>query len=133
MLIRRHSEDLSVEHYDSSKKNTDQTENEVLKPSPALYGTAASTFFSDSLLWSFLFPYAVVLGTSFAQMGLMRSARNLCQNVFQVGWGGLSEKFGKRVFVLIGYLLSGFLMVSYLIFQEPLQLLILVIFQLINQ
>ncbi|MFQ6086744.1 MAG: MFS transporter [Candidatus Bathyarchaeia archaeon] len=116
-------------HNNSDNKSTHQTENKVLKPSLALYGTAASTFFSDSLLWSFLFPYAVVLGVSFAQMGLMRSARNLCQNVFQVGWGGLSEKFGKRVFVLFGYLLSGFLMVSYLIFQEPLQLLILVILQ----
>jgi MFS family permease len=119
-----------VEHRNNSvEKSVDQTENEILKPSIALYGTAASTFFSESLLWSFLFPYAVVLGTSFAQMGLMRSARNLCQNIFQVGWGGLSERFGKRVFVLIGYLLSGFLMVSYLIFQAPLQLLILVILQ----
>ncbi len=77
----------------------------------------------------FPFPYAVVLGTSFVQMGLMRSARNLCQNVFQVGWVGLSEKLGKRVFVLIGYMLSGFLTVSYLIFQASLQLLILVILQ----
>jgi len=113
----------------SAEGNADQTEDEILNPSLALYGTAASTFFSDSLLWSFLFPYAAVLKVSFAQMGLMRSARNLCQNVFQVGWGGLSERFGKRLFVLIGYLLSGFLTVSYLIFQEPSQLLILVILQ----
>lgn len=118
-----------MEHHKDSAKNTDQTENKVLKPSLALYGTAGSTFFSDSLLWSFLFPYAVVLGASFAQMGLMRSARNLCQKVFQVGWSGLSERFGKRVFVLIGYLLSGFLAISYLFFQAPLQLLILVILQ----
>jgi len=110
-------------------ENTDQTENKVLKPSLTLYGTAASTFFSDSLLWSFLFPYAVVLKTSFAQMGLMRSARNLCENVFQVGWGSLSERFGKRILVLIGYLFSGFLTISYLIFRAPLQFLILVILQ----
>jgi MFS family permease len=116
-------------HKASAKKDIEQTEGDVLTPSLALYGTAASTFFSESLLWSFLFPYAVVLKTSFAQMGLMRSARNLCQNVFQVGWGGLSERFGKRVFVLIGYMFSGFLTISYLIFQAPLQLLILVILQ----
>jgi MFS family permease len=119
-----------VEHSDNSiKRSVDPTENEILRPSLALYGTAASTFFSDSLLWSFLFPYAVVLEVSPALMGLMRSARNLCQNVFQVGWGGLSERFGKRVFVLFGYLLSGFLTVSYLFFRAPLQLLILVILQ----
>jgi MFS family permease len=110
-------------------KSVDNTKNTILKPSLALYGSAASTFFSDSLLWSFLFPYAVVLGTPFALMGLMRSARNLCQNVFQLGWGGLSERFGKRIFVLIGYLLSGFLTISYLIFQAPSQLLVLVILQ----
>jgi MFS family permease len=120
--VMKQSEDLTVQ-------NTRQTENDVLEPSLALYGTAASTFFSDSLLWSFLFPYAVVLKTPFALMGLMRSVRNLCQNVFQIGWGSLSERFGKRVFVFIGYLLSGFLTLSYLIFQGPLQLLILVVLQ----
>ncbi len=55
MQIRSHSEDLSVEQRDSNKKNTEQTENRVLKPSLALYGTVGSTFFSDRLLWSFLF------------------------------------------------------------------------------
>jgi len=113
----------------SAKRGMNQTETDVLEPSLALYGTAASTFFSNSLLWSFLFPYAVVLKTSFAQMGLMRSARNICQNVFQIGWGNLSERFGKRLFILTGYLFSGILTISYLIFQAPLQLLILVILQ----
>jgi MFS family permease len=59
----------------------------------------------------------------------MRSVRNLCQNIFQVGWGGLSERFGKRVFVLIGYMLSGFITICYLIFRAPLQLLVLVVLQ----
>lgn len=65
----------------------------------------------------------------FAQMGLMRSLRNLCQNALQIGWGGLSERFGKRIFVLIGYLFSGFLTISFLFFQAPFQFLILVIVQ----
>jgi len=129
MSIQPQRGQIAKRRDNASVENTDQTENKVLKPSLTLYGTAASTFFSDSLLWSFLFPYAVVLETSFAQMGLMRSARNLCENVFQVGWGGLSERFGKRIFVLIGYLFSGFLTISYLIFRAPLQFLILVILQ----
>lgn len=66
---------------------TDKDKVQVIEPSIALYGTAASTFFSDSLLWYFLFPYAAVLQTGFAEMGLIRSARNLFQNVLQIGWG----------------------------------------------
>jgi MFS family permease len=116
-------------HKDLAKENAASAENETLKPSLALYNTAASTFFSDSLLWSFLFPYAVVLKTPFALMGLMRSVRNLCQNVFQMGWGGLSERFGKRIFVLTGYMLSSFIIICYLIFRSPLQLLMLVVLQ----
>ena len=111
------------------KREIDKDEAEILEPSLTLYGTAASTFFSDSLLWYFLFPYAAVLQIGFAEMGFIRSARNLFTNVLQIGWGGLCEKFGKRVFVLAGYLLSGITVVALLLFNSPFQILILVILQ----
>lgn len=113
------------------KRETQGDEADVLEPSLTLYGTAASTFFSDSLLWYFLFPYAAVLQVGFAEMGFIRSARNLFQNVLQIGWGGLCEKFGKRVFVLAGYLLSSVTVVALLLFNSPLQILALVILQAI--
>lgn len=113
------------------KRETDEDEAGVLEPSLALYGTAASTFFSDSLLWYFLFPYAAVLQTGFAEMGFIRSARNLFQNVLQIGWGGLAEKFGKRIFILTGYFLSSITVFALLFFKSPLQLLTLVVLQAI--
>ena len=100
-----------------------------LKPKPVLYGASASMYFSDSLLFNFLFPYAVVLGVSFDQMGLMRSARNLCQNMLQILWGEVAERFGKRFLVAIGYLLSGCFIVAFLYFRDPFQLLVLMIAQ----
>ncbi|KPV63173.1 MAG: bicyclomycin/multidrug efflux system [Candidatus Bathyarchaeota archaeon BA1] len=114
---------------DSTKVDMNQAEPKSLEPSLALYGTAASTYFSDTLLWHFLFPYAVVLKTPFAQMGVMRSAVNLCQNILQIGWGGLSERIGKRIFVFMGYLSSGCLIGAFLLFQDSLQLLSLIILQ----
>ena len=111
----------------SNTSNKDAKEN--LKPNLALYGAAASAYFSDILLWNFLFPYAVVLGTSFNQMGLIRSARNLFQNILQIGWSEFSERFGKRILIAIGYFSSGCLIIALLLSRDPLQLLILVVVQ----
>ena len=100
-----------------------------LKPNPALYGVAASTYFSDNLLLSFLFPYAVVLGASFEQMGLMRSARNLFQNVLQIGWGEISERFSRKTLIAIGYFSSGCFIIALLFSRESAQILTLIILQ----
>lgn len=100
-----------------------------LKPNLALYGSVASAYFSDSLLMNFLFPYAVVLGASFDQMGAIRSVRNLFQNILQIGWGEISERFSRRILIAISYLFSGFLIVAFLFFRDPVQFLALVILQ----
>lgn len=112
-----------------SNGGSDGDTEEGLKSNPALYGVAASTYFSDSLLWSFLFPYAVVLGASFDQMGLMRSARNLFQNALQIMWGEVSERFSRRILVATGYFSSGCLIIAFLFSRESAQLLILIIAQ----
>ncbi|RLI41293.1 hypothetical protein DRO64_07715, partial [Candidatus Bathyarchaeota archaeon] len=102
---------------------------ETLKPSSLLYGTAAATYFSDSLLLSFFFPYAVVLGVSFDQMGMMRSARNLFQNILQIGWGEISERFSRKTLIAMGYFSSGCIIAALLFFREPEQLILLIILQ----
>jgi len=108
----------------------DRSDDEgVLKLTKVLYGVAASIYFSDSLLWNFLFPYAVVLGASFDQMGLMRSARNFFQNALQMGWGEVSERFGRRLLVAMGYLSSGVFIIAFLLSRDPLELLALIIVQ----
>ncbi len=86
-------------------------------------------YFSDSLLWSFLGPYAVVLGASYEQMGLIRSSRNLFQNLLQVFWGEVSERFGKRFLIALGYFSSGFFSMTFVFLRDPSQLIILVIAQ----
>ncbi|UCC33583.1 MAG: MFS transporter [Candidatus Bathyarchaeota archaeon] len=113
------------------KMATPKDESEPFVPSLALYGTAACTFFSDSLLWYFLFPYAAVLKVAFAEMGVIRSVRNLFQYTLQIGWGGLVEKFGKRLFVFAGYLLSSITVLALLYFHTPFQLLAIMISQAI--
>ncbi|PDM27136.1 hypothetical protein CP083_00305 [Candidatus Bathyarchaeota archaeon B24-2] len=110
----------------SSKASRSRAED-TLKPNRILYGVAAFTYFSDKLLGSFLFPYAVVTGVSFDQMGLIRSTRNLCQNMLQMGWGEISERFSKRLLVFLGYLLSGCFIVALLFFRSPAHLLAIII------
>lgn len=100
-----------------------------MKSNLALYGYAASSYFSDNLLANFLFPYAVVLNVSFDQMGVIRSVRNLFQNILQIGWGEISERFSKRILIAISYLSSGCLIAAFLLFHNPLQFLVLVILQ----
>jgi len=109
--------------------DSDSKEENVLKPNPILYAVAASTYFSDNLIGSFLFPYAVVLGASFDQMGLMRSARNLCQNFLQIGWGEISERFSKKLLVAMSYISSSCFITAFLFFRDPLTLLVLIILQ----
>jgi len=100
-----------------------------LKPNLKIYGAAASMYFSDNLLWSFLGPYAVMLGATYEQMGLIRSTRNLFQNLLQVFWGEVSERFSRKVMVSLGYLSSGIFSVYLLMLKSPSQLIIMVIAQ----
>jgi len=102
-----------------------------LKPNPILYGVAASTYFSDSLLLSFLSPYVVVLGASFDQMGVIRSARNLFQNALQVGWAEVSERFSRKMLVAMGYISSCCFIFSFLLIRDPSEILILIVAQAI--
>jgi len=114
------------------KGNSDlgsEDSKETPKPSSLLYGVAAATYFSDSLLLSFFFPYAVVLGVSFDQMGMMRSARNLFQNILQIGWGEISERFGRKALIAMGYFSSGCIIAALLFCREPDQLIMLIILQ----
>ncbi|MCD6593734.1 MFS transporter [Candidatus Bathyarchaeota archaeon] len=103
----------------------------ALKPNPILYGVAASTYFSDSLLMTFLFPYVVVLGATFDQMGMIRSARNFFQSALQIGWAEVSERLSRKMLVAIGYLSSCCFIIAFLLIKDPSEILILVVAQAI--
>ena len=64
------------------------------------FGTAAS--FIARL---FIELFAVIIGSSPAIISLITSSRNLIQQIFQSTFGRISDRIGRRVMLIFGFLL----------------------------
>lgn len=74
----------------------------------------------------FMGAYAVELGASSSDMGWFQSVSNLSNNVMQIVWGGLSDRFRRRIpFIVAGGLIVAALYAPTLIVNVPYQLIIL--------
>ncbi len=89
-----------------------EIEKVSLKLSKSLFLVAGFSSFSVSLFNPFLNFYAVFIGASFTELGWLTSAKNLFLNVFQLFWGYLSDLKGKRIFLGVGYLFTGLLVLT---------------------
>jgi MFS family permease len=78
----------------------------------------------------FIGVYAVELGASSSEMGWLQSLASLSNNVMQVFWGKLSDRFGKRIpFIVLGGLIIAGLWVPMMFVATPSQLIILIAVQ----
>ena len=116
------------DHDESAAKLNTQVPDEPLELSKAMYGTASSLSFSNTLIRRFYPLFAAAVGTSIAEMGILRSAVNFCSNVLQIGWGSLADRWGKRFFIASGFVASGCLVTLFLFAKGPAQLIWLIIF-----
>ncbi|MCK4901692.1 MAG: MFS transporter, partial [Anaerolineales bacterium] len=89
-------------------------------------GYAASVGFAHP----FTGVYALSLGATGGQLGLLTSISNLLMNLFQVPFGNLSDKFGQRKgFIIIGGVLASLLWFPMLFITEPWQLIVILAIQ----
>ncbi len=74
--------------------------------------------------------YAVLLGASSAEMGWFQSSANISNNLVQILWGRLSDRFQRRIlFIFLGSLMVALLWIPMIFIANPTQLIILLSLQ----
>ncbi len=97
----------------------EEIEEEPLTPSRALYGTGLTGMFSDNLSHRYVSYLAVSIGLTVSQMSLLRAVQSLSSNVFQLIWGRLVDRHGKKIFQSIGRFLNGALIGAIIFIRTP--------------
>lgn len=112
-----------------TKERTSSPANNDLKP---LYARSLLSSFGTGAAGPFMDVYAVRLGASTSDMGWFQSVINLSSNIFQVPWGKLSDRVGRRVpFLVVGGLISAILWLPMLFVFSAEQLILLMAIQAI--
>jgi MFS family permease len=105
----------------------EEREEFALEPGRALYGTGFTAFFSDNLNRRYVTLLAASVGVTVSQMSWLRAAQSLSQNLLQMLWGRLIDRYGKRIFLSVGRILNGIALGALIFFQAPSWLIPLVI------
>lgn len=112
-----------------TKERTSPPSNNNLKP---LYARSLLSSFGSGAAGPFMDVYAVRLGASSSDMGWFQSVIHLSSNIFQVPWGKLSDRVGRRVpFLVVGGLISAILWLPMLFVLSAKQLILLMAIQAI--
>jgi MFS family permease len=98
-----------------------------LKVSGVLLATGASQNFSDSMANRFLTLLAVAIGASVEQIAIFNAAKSLSSNFLQVFWGRISDRYGKKLFIVSGRILNGFVLLAIALIDIPSWLIPLVV------
>jgi MFS family permease len=102
-------------------------EETPLKTNRVLMATGFMQLFSDSLNNRFNNLLVAAAGASVQQMGFLQGAKSLSSNLFQIVFGRLADKYGKKRFVAAGRLFNAGAIAALLLFQAPEPLIWLVI------
>lgn len=94
-----------------------------------VYTTVAGYTIGISTLTTYLDYFAVALGTTPFLQSILVSVRNLGENLLQLLWGSLSDKRGRRKFLLYGFSVYAVTTLSFLWISSPITLIIIVIVQ----
>ncbi|MHA1616697.1 MAG: MFS transporter [Candidatus Njordarchaeales archaeon] len=97
------------------------------------YGIAFTSSLGGGFYWPYVNIYAVELGASYSEIGLVSAISNASPTVFQPLWGFLSDRLMKRrIFILLGYLLAGFIVFFYVYAKDPIMYAILLALSMIS-
>lgn len=100
---------------------------DFLKP---LYVRSVVNSLGTGMVNPFMGAYAVQLGASSSEMGWFRSVTSLSNNVMQVFWGELSDRFGRRIpFIVLGGIIIAVLWIPMMFATSASQLIILIAIQ----
>ena len=102
-------------------------EDEPLKTNRILMATGFTQLFSDSLNNRFNNLLVAAAGATVHQMGFLQGAKSLSTNLFQLVFGRLADRYGKKKFIALGRFLNAGAIAALLFYQEPEPLIWLVI------
>ena len=102
-------------------------EEKPLRVNRVLLATGFTQMFGDSLNNRFNNLLVASAGASVGQMGFLQGARTLGNNLTQLVFGRLADRWGKRVFVSTGRLLNAAAIAGLLFTREPTTLIALVV------
>lgn len=104
-----------------------EREEEPLPTSRKLMSTGFTQMFSDSLNNRFNNLLVAAAGATVNQMGFLQGAKALSSNLFQLVFGRLADKYGKKKFIATGRFLNAAAIAALIYFNEPTKLIWLVI------
>jgi len=102
-------------------------EETPLKTNKILMATGFAQLFSDSLNDRFNNLLVASAGATVNQMGFIQGGKSLSRNLFQLLFGRLSDKYGKKKFIAAGRILNALAIAGLLFYSEPEPLIWLVI------
>jgi MFS family permease len=92
---------------------------EALKPNKTLYATGFLQNFGDQLIQRFINLLAIAVGASVDQLGTLNASRMLASNLFQVLFGRIADRYGKKRLIAIGRILNGLTLAAILLVDTP--------------
>jgi MFS family permease len=104
-----------------------ELEEEPLPTNRKLMFAGFTQMFSDSLNNRFNNLLVAAAGASVSQMGFLQGAKALSANLFQLVFGRLADKYGKKKFIALGRFFNAGAISALLFYDEPAQLIWLVI------
>jgi len=111
----------------SAENNSLKVTTSRLRP---LYVRSVVNSLGMGVIQPFLSLYAVKLGASSSEMGWFQSLSSLSNNIMQIFWGKLSDRFRKRVpFIAAGSLIIAALWIPMMFVTSVQQLIILIAIQ----
>lgn len=123
------AEEIPDEECDSSIEKSDENEKEVKRRNHLFRLISIGNATGQSFLFNFFSAFAVLVGVSSSILGFITSIRNLMGSLFQGTIGRLSDKYGRKYFLLLGFFLSFSIMIVLIFLNNSTMLIIISLVQ----
>ena len=128
----RSTESKTTEVFSEEKleKNIEKESKQMKrKRSSLFYLISAGNATGQTFLFNFFSAFAVLVGVTSSMLGFITSIRNLMSSLFQGSIGRLSDKYGRRHFLLIGFFMVFTSLIVLVFVNNPVMLIIISIIQ----
>ena len=97
----------------------EEVEEEPLKVSKSLVLAGGFQVFADQLYNRFIQLLAITVGASVDQLGILNAVKSVANNILQIFFGRLADRFGKRRFIAVGRFLNGVILAAVIFIDAP--------------